>query len=149
LGLVDVTQYWTEKELIPFQRLIEGGECDTIMTAHIFNARLDPDYPATLSRPILEGILRQRLGFEGVVISDDMEMKAISSHYGLEESVRRGIEAGLDVLCFGNNMNFDPNIGEKIAGIIQRLIETGVVKEARIDQSYQRIQKLKQRYLPS
>jgi len=53
------------------------------------------------------------------------------------------------VLCFGNNMNFDPNIGEKIAGIIQRLVETGVVKEARIDQSYQRIQKLKQRYLPS
>jgi beta-N-acetylhexosaminidase len=149
LGLVDVTQYWTEQELIPFQKLIEAGECDTIMTAHIFNAKLDPDRPATLSRQIVQGILRERLGFDGVVVSDDMEMKAIAGHYGLEEALRRGIEAGVDVLCFGNNMNFDAHIGEKVAGIIERLVESGTISEARIDQSFQRIQKLKQRYLAS
>ncbi len=149
LGLVDVTQYWTEKELIPFQRLIEAGECDSIMTAHIFNSRLDPDRPATLSRAVLQGILRQRLRFDGVVLSDDMEMKAIASQYGLEQAMQYAIEAGVDVLCFGNNMSFDANIGEKAAAIIQRLVEAGTIPEARIDQSFQRIQKLKQRYLPS
>lgn len=148
LGLVDVTAFWTERELIPFQRLIAAGACDTIMTAHVFNAHLDPERPATLSRAVLQGILRQRLGFEGVILSDDMEMKAIASHYGLEQAVHYGIEAGLDVLCFGNNMNFDANIGEKAMGIIQRLVEAGKISETRIDESYQRIQKLKQRYKP-
>jgi beta-N-acetylhexosaminidase len=147
LGLVNVTEYWTERELIPFQRLIEAGECDAIMTAHVFNARLDPARPATLSRAVLQGILRERLGFGGVVLSDDMEMKAIASHYGLEQAVQFGLEAGLDVLCFGNNMNFDANIGEKAAGIILRLVESNKISEARIDESYQRIQKLKRRWL--
>jgi len=149
LGLVDVTEYWTEPELIPFQRLIATGGCDTIMTAHVFNSRLDAERPATLSRAILQGILRQRLGFDGVVLSDDMEMKAIAGHYGLEQAVQYGIEAGLDVLCFGNNMNFDANIGEKAAGIIERLVASGKITEARIDQSFQRIQKLKHRRRPA
>ena len=149
LGLVSVTDFWTEKELIPFQRLIEAGECDAIMTAHVFNARLDSERPATLSRAVVQGILRERLGFDGVVLSDDMEMKAIASHYGLKQAVQYGIEAGLDVLCFGNNMNFDPNIGERAAGLIEQLVAAGKISEARIDQSFQRIQKLKQRHSPS
>ncbi len=78
-----------------------------------------------------------------------MEMKAIASHYGLEQAVQYGIEAGLDVLCFGNNMNFDPNIGERAAGLIEQLVAAGKITEARIDQSFQRIQKLKQRRWPS
>jgi beta-N-acetylhexosaminidase len=146
LGLVDVTSCWTERELIPFQRLIDAGECHAIMTAHVFNARLDTDRPATLSASILQGILRQRLGFEGVVLSDDMEMKAISGHYGLEQAMQYGIEAGLDVLCFGNNMNFDPHIVEKAADIIHRLVTTGEISETRINQSFQRIQKLKEKF---
>jgi beta-N-acetylhexosaminidase len=148
LGLVDVTSYWTEQELIPFQRLIEAGDCHIIMTAHVFNAHLDAQRPATLSPAVLQGILRQRLGFEGVILSDDMEMKAISSHYGLEQAVQYGIEAGLDVLCFGNNMNFDPNIVGKAAGIIHRLVTSGKISEARIDQSFQRIHALKQKFPP-
>jgi beta-N-acetylhexosaminidase len=146
LGVVDVTKYWTEQELIPFQRLIQAKLCDVIMTAHVFNARLDPDRPATLSRRVLGGLLRGRLGFEGVILSDDMEMKAIANEYSLEEAVRLGIQAGLDLLCFGNNMNFDPDIGAKAAGIIYRLVEEGKIPEARIDQSFRRVQRLKHKY---
>jgi len=146
LGVVDVTKYWTEQELIPFQRLIQAELCDVVMTAHVFNARLDPDRPATLSRPVLGGLLRGRLGFEGVILSDDMEMKAIANEYSLEEAVRHGIQAGLDVLCFGNNMNFDPDIGEKAAGIIYRLVKGGEISEVRIDESFQRVQRLKHQY---
>ena len=145
LGLVNVTKTWNERELIPFRRMIEAGLAEIIMTAHVFNANLDPDRPATLSKRVLQGILRERLGYRGLIISDDMEMKAITSQFGLENAIQFGIEAGLDMLCFGNNMKHDPNIGEKVMDIILRLVETGKLTEARIDESYRRIMALKQR----
>jgi len=147
LGLVDVTKTWTERELVPFQRMIDAGLVEIIMTAHVFNAKLDPDRPATLSRRVLQGILRDKLGYGGLIISDDMEMRAITSQYGLENAVQFGIEAGLDMLCFGNNLSYDRNVGEKVIGIIQRLVEAGKISEARIDESYRRIMALKQRLL--
>ncbi|MGA2749050.1 MAG: glycoside hydrolase family 3 N-terminal domain-containing protein [Verrucomicrobiota bacterium] len=143
LGLVDVTEYWTEAELAPFERLIQENLCDTVMTAHLFNARLDANRPATLSEKVVTGLLRRRLGFEGVIVSDDLEMKAIASHYGLEQAILLGLQAGLDVLCFGNNLSFDANIGEKVCRIIYRLVDSGKIGEARIDDSFRRIQKLK------
>jgi beta-N-acetylhexosaminidase len=143
LGLVNVTKTWNERELIPFRRMIEAGVADVIMTAHVFNANLDPDRPATLSKRVLQGMLREKLDYRGLIISDDMEMKAISAHYGLENSILFGIEAGLDILCFGNNMSYDRNIGEKAMGIITDLVETGKLSEARIDESHRRILALK------
>jgi beta-N-acetylhexosaminidase len=143
LGLVDVTRHWTENELTPFRRLAEANLCDAVMTAHVFNARLDPNHPATLSAAVVTGLLRRQIGFEGVILSDDMEMKAITSRYGLEQSVQYGIAAGLDLFCFGNNMNFDEHIGEKVTGIIHRLVDSGKISEARIEESFQRIQRLK------
>jgi len=145
LGLVDVTKTWNERELIPFQRMIESGLTEIIMTAHVFNANLDPVRPATLSKRVLQGILRDKLGYRGLIISDDMEMKAITSQYGLENAIQFGIEAGLDMLCFGNNMSYDQNIGEKVIEIIEQLVQKGKVSEARIEESYRRIMSLKQR----
>jgi len=145
LGLVDVTETWTEKELIPFRRLIEGGLCDLVMSAHVFNAKLDSKCPATLSRAVITGLLREKLGFQGVITSDDMEMKAISTHYGLENAVPLAIEAGIDLLCFGNNLNYDPDIASKAIGIIVRCVESGRISEARIEESYIRVQTLKRR----
>jgi beta-N-acetylhexosaminidase len=145
LGLVDVTKHWTDKELVPFKRMIDAGVCDTIMSAHVFNANLDPERPATLSKTVLGGILRKRLGFDGVILSDDMEMKAISGHYGLETAIQYAIEAGIDMLCFGNNMNFTVNIGEKASDIIFDLVSSGKIPESRIDESYRRVMTLKQK----
>ena len=145
LGFVDVTQTWHERELIPFQRLIEAGRCDAIMSAHVFNAKLDPERPATLSRAVLTGILRERLGFRGVVLSDDMEMKAISSRYGLENAVPAAIAAGIDVLCFGNNMTYDPGIAAKVIEILARAVESGQISEQRIEESYRRVLTLKRK----
>lgn len=145
LGLVDVTQTWHERELIPFQRLIEADLCDVVMSAHVINRRLDPTLPATLSPAVQTGLLREKLGFRGVIVSDDMEMKAISSHYGLEQSVLLAIAAGIDVLCFGNNMNYDPDIAAKAAGIIVRAVESGRIPGSRIEASCQRVLALKRR----
>jgi beta-N-acetylhexosaminidase len=145
LGLVDVTSTWSERELIPFRRLIDAGLCDVIMSAHVFNAKLDPDRPATLSRAVITGLLRGQLGYQGVITSDDMEMKAISSHYGLENSVPAAIEAGIDVLCFGNNLHYDPDIAAKAIAILERAVVSGRISESRIDASYQRVLALKRR----
>lgn len=143
LGLVDVTATWQEKELIPFRRLIEAGLCDVIMSAHVFNAKLDPARPATLSRAVITGLLREKLGFRGVIVSDDMEMKAISSHYGLENSLPDAIAAGVDVLCLGNNLSYDPDITGKAAGILARAVASGRLAESRIDESCARVLALK------
>lgn len=145
LGFTDVTDTWTRAELIPYARIIEAGEVDAVMTAHVFNARLDSAYPATLSRRIISGILRGELGFEGVVLSDDMQMGAIADRYGLETAIRLAIEAGVDILVFGNNLAYDEEIVPKAVAIIRDLVRTGAISEARIDESYLRIMRLKDR----
>lgn len=145
LGLVNVTATWTDRELIPFQRLIAAGLCDMIMSAHVFNARLDPEFPATLSRTVITGLLREKLGYTGVITSDDMEMKAISSHYGLENSLPLAIEAGIDVLCFGNNLTYHPDIAPRAIAILEHAVTSGRLPISRIDESCARVLALKRR----
>lgn len=145
LGLADVTATWSEKELEPFQKLIETGHCWSVMTAHVFHENLDPEWPATLSHRVIGQILRERLGFTGVVFSDDMEMRAISALYGLETSLFRAIEAGVDVLVFANNAIYQPDIGRRAVAIIKQLVDGGAITEDRIDQSFERIMTLKRK----
>lgn len=143
LGVVDVTQMWSQKELIPYRQLIDSNLVDAVMTAHIFNAKLDSTYPATLSRPTLTGILRNDLGFNGVVISDDLMMSAIREEYGLKTTIKQAIQAGVDILVFANNSIYDPEIVPKAHNIINELIKEGAISKEQIDQSYQRIMDLK------
>jgi beta-N-acetylhexosaminidase len=104
-GFVDITNTWTRKELEPYKILIQKNRADMIMTAHVFNAHLDDKYPATLSKKINTHLLRNQLHFKGIIISDDMQMKAISSHYSLKESVTLALNAGVDILLFGNQLS--------------------------------------------
>lgn len=145
-GFVDVTATWSEVELAPFRNIVQAGVCDVVMTAHIFNAHLDPDYPATLSKPTITGILREQLGWDGVVITDDMGMGAITQYYGFETAIELAIAAGADILAYANNSAvFDPTIPARAFRVVKGLVENGVIKEARIDQSYRRIMRLKAR----
>ncbi|MCC7161269.1 MAG: glycoside hydrolase family 3 [Anaerolineae bacterium] len=148
LGLVDVTTTWQARELEPYRDLIKAGLADAVMTAHIFNSNLDPDYPATLSHKIITGILREQLGFDGVVISDDMQMGAIRNDFGYARAIELAINAGVDILAIANNLVHDPELGARTVGIIQGLVRDGKVTPERIDQSYQRIMRLKAR-IPS
>lgn len=146
-GYVDVTDTWQRKELKPYRNLIEKGIADIVMTAHIFNAQLDTAYPATLSRHTINGLLRDSLNFEGVVISDDMQMKAIRSFYTLKEAIKKSLQAGVDILVFGNNTIFQPEIAERAHQTIKELVERGEISEERINRSYERIMELKGEYL--
>jgi beta-N-acetylhexosaminidase len=147
LGVADVTNTWSADELKPYKDLLATGYVDAIMSAHIVNKNLDPrGYPGTLSDRILDSLLRKTIGYDGVVFSDDMQMHAISKNYGLEESVKLAINAGIDIMCFSNNIqNTDQRNVDVVHAVIRKLVMNGDIKRERIDQSYRRIMKLKSR----
>jgi beta-N-acetylhexosaminidase len=144
-GLVDVTAQWQFKELIPYKKIFDSGECDAIVSCHVVNCRLDTNcLPSTLSKIITTEILRDVLGFKGVVFSDDMQMYAISKNYGLEKSIKMAINAGVDVLVFGNNVNLSDRItATEIHATIKKLVKSKEISESRIDESFLRIRALK------
>lgn len=144
-GFVDVTATWSPQELIPFMVISESGMCDMVMTAHIFNKTLDPQWPTTLSSKTISGILRERFHYNGVIISDDMQMKAIRLSYDLKKAVSMALLAGIDILVFANNSVYEEDIADRVLSIIRSLITDGFISRERIDQSYQRIIKLKKK----
>lgn len=145
LGITDVTETWSKIELEPYRQLIKNEVLDVVMTAHVYNAQLDT-LPATLSKKIMTDLLRTELGWDGIIISDDMHMGAIVKHFGLEMAIEKTLEAGVDILMFSNNSKdfYDAGAASKAIQIIKRLIKEGKVTEERIDDSYQRIVALKE-----
>jgi beta-N-acetylhexosaminidase len=144
-GITDVTNLWNVVEIFPYYDLIKSGKVDGIMTAHIINCRLDSlCLPATLSKTIITGMLRNMLNFDGVVFSDDMQMYAISKNYGLENAIKLSINAGVDVVMFANNVDAnDQRSASDIFNLIKKLVERGDISEERISEAYQRIMALK------
>lgn len=147
LGIADVTNTWEERELRPYQALIDSGLVDAVMTSHIVNKKLDKNgNPGTLSADVLTGILRKRLNFDGVIFTDDMQMQAISKHYGLEESIKLAILGGVDIMTFSNNIQeTEDRTVDKVHSIIYKMVESGEISRQRIDESFRRIMELKKR----
>ncbi len=147
LGLTDVTRYWHENELQPYRNLISQGLCDMVMTAHTFNTAIDPVYPATLSKATIDGILRKRLGFNGVVVSDDLYMGAIIQHYSYETAVEKAINAGVDLLVVANDKLYSPDIMPRTIELLLMMVEQGRISRERIDQACSRIMAMKKHAL--
>lgn len=143
LGFTDVSATWSEAELVPFTALTGQGLADMVMTAHVFNARLDARHPATLSRAVIHGLLRQKLGFTGVIVTDDLQMRAVASHYGLKQALGLAVNAGADILLVGNNLEYDEHLATKILDTLMELVAEGTVSPERIRESCLRIQALK------
>ena len=140
LGFVDISDTWDKKELEPYKSLISSEDIDMIMTAHVFNATLDAKYPATLSHNVNTKLLREQMHYKGVVVSDDLQMKAISAHYTLKETVILAINAGVDILLFGNQLG-EQNIDELVDTIYNE-VKNGSITYERILESNKRISKL-------
>lgn len=143
VGMADVTDTWQESELKPYRDLIQTDYRFAIMTAHVLNENLDPDWPATLSKEVQTNLLRNKIGFDGVLFSDDMQMEAIRSFYGLETAITKAINAGVDVVVFGNNSVYWPDVVPQAVEIIKQKIESGEISEDRIHESYNRITEAK------
>ena len=140
---VDVTDSWSEIELMPYRKLIENQSLNAVMSSHLFQRGLDPDHPATLSFNILNKLLRKELEFNGIIFSDDPQMKAISDHYDLKKTLELMINAGVDIFCFGNNLIYDPDIVKKVHMTIGQLLEEKSISEDQLRLSFQRIMNLK------
>ena len=148
LGMVDVTQTWRQEELLPYRVFVREKIIDAVMTAHIFNREIDDKYPATISEKFLKDLLRKEISFEGVIISDDLQMNAIAKHFGLEEAIIQAINAGADILLLSNNSSsgYDKDLAYKVHQIIFNAIKEGKIPMERILESTSRIQSLKQKY---
>ena len=141
-GLVDVSDTWQATELQPYRDLIK--EVPMVMTAHVINRQLDPSgLPASLS-PAITSYLRDTLGFQGVIVTDDLAMGAIVNEYSFEKSVSMAIEAGADLLCLSNNgSHYNTEMVPKTVRIIKKLVQEGTVTPERIHSSAERLRSLK------
>jgi len=143
-GFVDVTKLWKPIELEPYRLLAQSQTIDTVMVAHVFNKKLDARYPATLSNKIVNGKLRGEFGFNGVVITDDLQMGAINKKYGLRNTLKLAINAGDDILLFGNQLSVKSMVKTStLVNTIKSLLQNGEVKLADIEASNQRVTHLK------
>ena len=129
-------------EFIPFKKAIEEG-CKAIMVSHILLDKIDNKNPSSMSKTVITGILREKLGFDGVIITDDMEMKAITENYTIEDASVKSIIAGCDILLIGSGTEYV----NKVIDAIKEAILNGHISEERIDESVTRIIKLKSEYL--
>lgn len=122
----DITETWKEKELVPYQELIKQGYSGMIMPGHLYHAEFDSDYPATLSEKTLTGKLREEMGFDGVIISDGMFMRAIQDHYGFFESVKLAINAGIDILLYTGNYYEDESLVRQIVDYVEQQVTLNI-----------------------
>ena len=116
---------------------------DMVMVGHLYNHNLDPVFPATLSHRTVSGVLRGQLGFDGVVVTDDMQMKAITERYGFAEAICQSLEATIDMIVIGNNLEHRASLLDEAIEAVLTGIESGVVQEETISAALARIRHLK------
>ncbi len=129
-----------ETQLMPFRAAIAGG-VDAIMTAHILYPNIDPVYPATISRTILRDILRRRLGFDGVIITDSLEMGALREHFSLEDTLLAAFRAGVDLVLLTHKYQL-----LEMIETVKELRTRGLLSDREIDEGVRRVLRLKAKY---
>jgi beta-N-acetylhexosaminidase len=152
-GFTDITNTWKPLELTPYVKILEQLQPDMIMTGHLFHQGFDTSYPASLSDYFITDLLRDSLGYDGVVISDEMFMRAVRDHYTFDEAIVRVINSGTDILLFNNNRcsvsapcgsDTQNSLSRYVINLVLRKIDEGAISESRIDESYRRIKRLKE-----
>lgn len=141
-GVADVTDTWRDVELEPYRDLIGLGLVDMIMAAHVVNGQIDPNAPASLSRATVTDLLRGDLGWDGVVVTDDLGAAAITEVFGFEDAIALALEAGNDLLLFANQHAYDPDLATRVIDVVERLVGEGTVPVARIDEAFGRVVRL-------
>lgn len=141
-----------EIELPPFRDATAAGVA-AIMTAHVLYPALDPDWPATLSRPILTGLLREELGFDGLIVTDNMEMRGVWGRWPPAELIRRAMAAGCDLFIGGggglDGRQPQTEIQFELMETLSAQIDAGELSTSRIERSRARIRRVKAAVLPA
>jgi beta-N-acetylhexosaminidase len=143
-GISDTTKSFSDDELKPYRELAKTNMPGMIMAAHTFNKNFDSDYPASLSEKTIAGMLRRDIGYDGVVISDDLGMDAISKQYALRRTLKLAILAGNDIILLGNNYReYAEDLHRVAHSTIMDLVRCGEISIQRVRESHRRITKLK------
>ena len=141
--LPDITDTWSREELLPYRDAFAANWPGMVLVAHVYHRELDENLPSSLSPSVVNGLLREELGWNGVVISDDLQMGAASRGHSLEERVRLAVLAGNDILLFGNHLEYDPLLHERLFRAVTALVENGVIPVERLERSWRRIEAMK------
>lgn len=147
-GFTDITSTWQQQELSPYKKLNDANLIDMVMTAHVFHSKFDSIYPATLSENMITGILRNQIGFNSVVITDDLQMGAIEQHFSFENAIIKSVNAGCDILLSSGFFNQTPEMPKIMHDIVMRAIENEKISKERIYESWKRIYLLKKSLIP-
>ena len=147
-GVTDVTATWKQVELEPYRQLVAANLAECVLVAHVFNSKLDPDHPASLSKPTITGILRGQLKYGGVVITDDLGMGAITAAYGFEEALALALEAGADLLLLANQGSYDDGLPLRAVNAIAGFVASGRLTKTQIDDASRRVGALRAKLLP-
>ena len=139
-GFVDISETWDDIELFPYKKLLY--KTNMIMSAHVYNSKLDEKYPSTLSYNTNTKLLREQLGYDGVLVTDDLQMLAIKEHYEKEKAIELAINSGADMLMYCNQLG-DDDTDETIDMMIN-LVQSGKISMDRIIEANRRIDKLVQ-----
>ena len=142
-GFVDISSSWQQRELEPYSRLFATGKVSALMLGHLFNTRLDRHHPASLSEKVIDGLLRQQMHFDGLVITDDLQMRAITDHYGLDEAVVLALGAGADQIILGNNLAYEADILTRMITAVRNGLDSGRLTETRLRETLERIARIK------
>jgi beta-N-acetylhexosaminidase len=147
-GVGELIENWNAAELEPYRALIGEGIVDAVLTAGVTHPVLDPDYPCLLSRKIVSDLLRKEIGFDGVVVSNTMEMLAVWDVFGFERGTILAVNAGVDILLFANEsatVAYSDDRAPAAVHVILDAIARGEISEQRINESCARILALKSR----
>lgn len=143
---VDLSKTWKDIELEPYRALVRANAIDTVMVGHLYHPAFSSNsrLPATLTSTAIEGWIRGKLGFQGVVITDDLEMGAIRRYYKLPTTLIKAVQGGSDILMFSSSGS-DPNFVARATKILRDAVNSGKIPEQRIAQAYGRIVAMKRR----
>ncbi|MFJ4599706.1 glycoside hydrolase family 3 protein [Streptomyces griseoluteus] len=128
------------RELAPFRAALAAGT-RAVMSAHILVPALDPDRPATLSRPVLTDLLRGELGYQGLIVTDGMEMRAVSGTYGIEHGSVLAVAAGADAICVGGGLADDETV-RRLRDALVAAVRSGELPEERLADAARRVREL-------
>ncbi|MCX5035447.1 glycoside hydrolase family 3 protein [Streptomyces coelicoflavus] len=129
-----------ERDLVPFRAAVAAGT-RAVMSAHILVPALDPDLPATLSRRILTDLLRGEMGYDGLIVTDGIEMRAIAGTYGIERGTAMAIAAGADAICVGGGLS-DEGTVRRLSDALVAAVRAGELPEERLADAAERVRAL-------
>jgi beta-N-acetylhexosaminidase len=144
IAIVDIGDVWESVELSPFAALAAGGRLPMVMVGHLIHPRFsDGDRPTSLSRRAITEVLRDDLGFDGVVVTDDLGMDAVARRYRPEEAAVMALRAGADLLIFAHAETEEPGTTARIVASVAAAVAAGRLPERRVEEAHDRLRALR------